>query len=107
MRILVTGASGFIGNALCSSLVEQGLAVAGAVRCHPVKLLPGVDYRFVADLSGETHWLEALARVDTVVHCAARVHIMHDTAADPLAAFREVNVKGATRLAEEAVESGV
>jgi nucleoside-diphosphate-sugar epimerase len=61
----------------------------------------------VPDLSPEADWSGALRGVDTVVHLAARVHVMHDTAADPLSAFRRVNVEGTAALARSAVQAGV
>lgn len=107
MKILVTGASGFVGSATCAWLVSQGLAVVGAVRQLPTRPLAGVDYRIVGDLDAATDWRETLAGVDAVVHCAARVHVMRETATDPLAAFRSANVTGTERLARQAAAAGV
>ena len=107
MKVLVTGASGFVGSALCGHLLAKGQTVTGAVRSIPGKPLPGVEYRVVSDLSAETNWREALVGMDAVVHCAARVHIMKETSTDPLAAFREMNVKGTACLAEQAADNGV
>jgi UDP-glucose 4-epimerase len=107
VTILVTGASGFIGSALCAHLLEQNMTVVGAVRRLPDKKVAGVDYRVVADLSDNTNWREALTGVNTVVHCAARVHVMRDTEDNPLQAFRNVNVRGTIRLAEQAVDGGL
>ncbi len=61
----------------------------------------------VGNIDASTDWSEALKGMEAVVHLAARVHIMDDTAEDPLAAFREVNVDGTRRLAEEAAKAGV
>ena len=61
----------------------------------------------IRDLGADTNWSEALAGINAVVHCAARVHIMNEASVDPLTAFREVNVKGAACLVEQAVDSGV
>jgi UDP-glucose 4-epimerase len=58
-------------------------------------------------MHGETNWSPALGGVDVVVHCAARVHMMHDPAADPPVAFRAVNVQGTVRLAQQAAAAGV
>jgi UDP-glucose 4-epimerase len=107
VKVLVTGASGFVGSALCGHLLAKGQTVTGAVRSIPGKPLPGVEYRVVSDLSAETNWREALTGMDAVVHCAARVHIMKETSTDPLAAFREMNVKGTACLAEQAADNGV
>lgn len=107
MKVLVTGATGFVGKALCHHLIERGSSVIGAVRTMPTAPLPNVDYRVVADLSRQTDWEMALSGSDAVVHCAARVHIMSETETDPLAVFRRVNVEGTTRLAEQAAEGGI
>jgi nucleoside-diphosphate-sugar epimerase len=106
-KILVTGASGFVGSATCASLVAQGLEVVGAVRQLPARPLAGVDYRIVGDLDADADWRAALAGVEGVIHCAARVHVMRETADDPLAAFRSANVAGTERLARQAVAAGV
>ena len=102
MKVLVTGASGFVGNATCARLVKQGMNVVGPVRHLPTQPLPGVDYRIVSDLSGNTDWREVLKGIDTVVHCAARVHVMRESAADSLVAFRATNVAGTEQLARQA-----
>ena len=107
MSILVTGAAGFVGSALCAHLVTKGQGVVGAVRSAPKIKLPSVDYRVVAGLGADTDWCEVLNGVNEVVHCAARVHVMNETVIDPLEAFREVNVNGTIRLAEQAANNGV
>jgi nucleoside-diphosphate-sugar epimerase len=107
MKVLVTGASGFVGSALCAHLALEDYAVIGAVRGIPQKPLPGVEYRNVSSMNASKDWREALADINVVVHCAARVHVMSETSVDPLALFREVNVKGTLCLAEQAVDSGV
>lgn len=107
MKVLVTGASGFVGEATCSRLVTQGMNVVGAVRRLPVRPLPGVDYRIVAALAASTDWWDALSGVDTIIHCAARVHVMRETADDPLVVFRVVNVAGTEQLARQAAMAGV
>ena len=107
MKVLVTGASGFVGSTLCAHLIAKGYAVRGAVRRASDKPLQGVDVRVVSDLCADTNWSEALADINAVVHCAARVHVMDETSLDPLTEFRDVNVKGTICLAEQAVNSGV
>lgn len=107
--ILVTGANGFVGTALCNRLVAAGHRVRGALRRRDRlwKSVDGVDYVQVGDIGPDTHWSEALEGVGAVVHLAARVHVMHETSAAPLAAFRAVNVAGTERLARVAAEKGV
>ena len=106
MKVLVTGASGFVGSALCAHLVAEGHAVRGAVRNTQGKPLPGVEYQIVSDMSIGANWREVFMDINVVVHCAARVHVMKEASVDPLAAFREVNVKGTACLAEQAVDRG-
>jgi nucleoside-diphosphate-sugar epimerase len=102
--IAVTGASGFVGRALCQSLADQGVPFRALVR-SPDARLP--QARVIGDIGADTDWAAALQGVSCIVHCAARVHVMQDTEADPLAAFRRVNVEGTRRLARSAAHAGV
>lgn len=104
-RVLVTGATGFVGEAVVFRiLLDKVYAPVAAVRGE--SRLSGLCDVVPFDLSAGIE-LPALVQIDTVVHCAARVHVMSDNAADPLAKFREINVQGAVRLAHKAAESGV
>jgi len=105
--VLVTGANGFIGAALCRHLAREGRAVIGLVRRPEADLPGGIARRILPQIGPETDWTEALAGVDCVVHLAARVHILRDTARDPLYAFRQVNTYGTQRLAEACRAQGV
>ena len=106
-KILITGASGIIGNALCNHLVTHDLDVIGAVRNSPTAPVLGVDYRIVAELDSTTDWSTPLAGVNSVIHCAARVHVMCDHAQDPLTEFRRVNTLSTETLARTAAHCGV
>lgn len=109
-KVLVTGANGFVGQALCQKLLAEGYSVTAAVRRSTTRandVVAGCETYFVGDLGAKTDWTEALCGVDVVVHLAARVHVMKDTADDPLAAFRQVNVVGTSALARVAASHGV
>ena len=100
--VAVTGANGFVGQALMAALPKRG--------CQPRALLrsgPTGDAIAIGEIGPDTEWREALSGVDTVIHCAARVHVMKDDAADPLTEFRRVNTEGTRRLAQQAVQIGV
>ncbi|HLP97537.1 MAG TPA: SDR family oxidoreductase [Sideroxyarcus sp.] len=103
--ILVTGANGFVGQALCEEAAKRGLPVRGATRtaCQ----LTGAENVVVGAIDEKTDWTQALAGVDVVIHLAARVHVMHDNAADPLAEFRKVNLHGTVNLARQAARAGI
>ena len=106
MRTLVTGPTGFVGTGLIRHLLaDPARLVVAACRGIPGHLdasADRVELLQVGDLTAHTDWRKALVGVDTVVHLAARVHVMHDTVDEPLAAFRRVNVDGSLRLGAQA-----
>jgi nucleoside-diphosphate-sugar epimerase len=104
---LVTGANGFIGRALCARLAAEGWTVRAAVFPLGAPVPAGTAAAPVGDIGAGTDWTAALAGVEVVIHLAARVHVMKETAGDPLAAFRAVNVEGTRRLARSAAATGV
>ncbi len=103
MKLLITGATGFVGRALSSETTSRGYSVLQAVRKIPLE----IGQIFIADINGGIDWTEALDKVDSVVHLAARVHVMSDKSADPSAEFRRVNVEGTVNLARQAAAAGV
>lgn len=107
MRVLVTGATGFVGTALVDRLVRDGrFTVRAVVRGNAQGLPEGVE-RTLGELDAGWNWQDGLVDVNTVVHLAARVHVMRDGAADPLAEYRRVNVAGTLNLARQAARTGV
>ena len=108
-NIFVTGANGFIGRALCRKMLAERYHVRGAVRgaAQMAALPSGVEGVLVGDVGPETDWSEALVGIEGIVHLAARVHVMRESAADSFAAFRQVNTAGTECLAREAVRAGV
>jgi nucleoside-diphosphate-sugar epimerase len=107
-KVLITGINGFVGKALGDELLAKGFNVGGTARSSVAVDFPDTISRFVIkDIDSTTDWQKALDGVDVVIHLAARVHIMKDTASDALAEFRRVNVDGALNLARQAERAGV
>ena len=109
----MTGADGFVGKVVCRRLLESGYAArAGvcdgaawpALREATTRLS---EFAVLGDLGENPKLDSALENVAVIVHLAARVHIMHDKAMDPLREFRRVNVGGTAALARAAAELGV
>lgn len=85
-QLLITGATGFVGKAVCEQAVSRGISVKGALRKRGE--VPGCMESFVVgEINVATDWGSALRDVNVIVHLAARVHVMHDTATDSLTAF--------------------
>lgn len=107
-RVIVSGANGFVGRALCGALIDAGREVTALVR-HADGCADGVQVwvHDKTDFAGLADAWPSSLRADCIVHLAARVHVMRDTAADPLAAFRATNVEGTLRVAHAAHRNGV
>ncbi len=108
MTVVVTGANGFVGRALCTALRAAGQRVRGIVRTAPAGD-PALecDEIFTGDLSGEPDWGTALQGAASIVHLAGRAHVTREQASDPGDAYRRINVEGTRRLACAAVDAGV
>lgn len=106
MKMLVSGASGFIGKSLCAELLRQGHSVRAAVRVRKSHI-ENIETVPVGEINGETDWTDALRDIKAVVHLAAHVHVMRNNATDPLDELRKVNVEGTWNLARQAAEAGV
>jgi nucleoside-diphosphate-sugar epimerase len=107
-KVLVTGATGFVGRHLCNSLVSNGYVVTGTTRSLENRSSPGnYDLQIAGDIGTEIDWGPVLRDVDYVVHLAARVHVISEFAEDPLTEFRRVNLRGSKELAESAAIAGV
>ena len=101
-KILVTGATGFVGKRLCRYLLERNYFVRMIVRNQEKALqlqnefhkdfANQFDIAIVGDIHEKTNWNDALTNMDYIVHLAARAHVLDESAADPLAEFRRVNL---------------
>ena len=108
MKILVTGATGFVGGAVVRRIVaDNEHEVVAAVRSTDPALEKLAKCVNVGDLNADTLWQEALIGVDVVIHVAARVHVMQETAYEALGEFRKTNVLGTLTLARQAASAGV
>ncbi|WP_282384421.1 MULTISPECIES: SDR family oxidoreductase [unclassified Pseudomonas] len=106
-KILVTGATGFLGRSLVQHFSNfPDISVVAALRNVNAKFPEIVTVTRVSDIGDDTNWRESLTGVDVVVHAAARVHVMQEDSAQSIEAFRAVNVKGTLCLARQAVAAG-
>ena len=103
--VLVTGASGFVGQALCSALELQGHRVRSATRKSPDRTQSPAFA--VGNIGPDTNWRAAVTGCDAVVHLAAHVHVMRGEAGDAAGTFHRVNVEGSENLARLAARAGV
>ncbi len=106
-RIMVTGGSGFVGRALLERLHQEGYGLIAPSRTPLAQAPAGVVNPLVGGLAADVDWSPSLEGAAVVVHSAARVHVMNDTAADPLVEFRKANVDGTLSLAKQAAAAGV
>ncbi|MBF8004357.1 NAD-dependent epimerase/dehydratase family protein [Pseudomonas brenneri] len=107
-KILITGASGFVGRSLAARfLLEPSLDVVLAIRKSVEATSDRATVVSVGDINGDTQWAHALQGVDIVVHAAARAHVLSESSANPSVEFRKTNVDGTLALARQAAEAGV
>lgn len=108
----MTGATGFVARGLCPLLVAQAHELVAVSRSAPAADIPRHSqinpiHIAMGTIGPETDWRPVLEKVRAVVHLAARVHVMQDSASDPLAAFRVVNTEGTLNLARQSAVAGV
>lgn len=108
MRILVTGSTGFVGNALIARLIKDQFSVSAVVRNTSIKKISSdINFIRIGGLSSSLDWSNALKGVTAVVHLAAKAHILNDKSRDSLADYRYVNVDCSLNLARQAARAGV
>lgn len=109
--IMLTGASGFVGGAVLTQLMQQpdlvirtfGRRTANGLSINATPNLSHV----IGNIDGATDYSEAINGVDVVIHCAARTHIMRDESTELLVEYRKINLEGTLNLAKQAVKAGV
>ena len=108
IRVLITGAGGFVGKRLYSVIEDSGFEIVPVFRVCKPSLENGIDNAVVGKfINATTDWTSALIDVDVVIHLAAMTHVMHSGKANDLASFRELNVEGTRNLARQAAQLGV
>lgn len=100
-KVLITGAAGFVGNHLIENMKRRKLSFIGTTR----RSVTGLERLDPTDQ--QTDWQSTLKDVSTIVHLAARVHVMQERDADPLNAYRYANVTSTLNLAKAAADAGV
>lgn len=101
LNILLTGASGFIGQYLLKQLRGENVRTLGRTAVE------GSPSHFVIDMAKMPNYENCLKGIEVIVHTAARAHIMKDEVADPLSEYRHVNVDSTLNLARQAAAAGV
>jgi CMP-N-acetylneuraminic acid synthetase/nucleoside-diphosphate-sugar epimerase len=104
-RVLVTGATGFVGPTLCGLLAEAGYAVRAAVRRPDDIVTAASEHVCVGDIGPSTDWTAALQGVSAVVHAAGRAHVLNEAPSnsDP---YITTNTEGTACLANAAARAG-
>ena len=105
-KVLVTGASGFIGKHLCSKLNKLNWNVYGTVRKFDFHS-SHYDFKAIAvdEINSNTNWGNALKNVDYIIHCAGKAHLINEN--DNVNMYHSTNTEGTKNLAQQAVEAGV
>ncbi len=108
MTLLVTGANGFVGKAVCRAAQSRGLQVRAAVRrLASTEAAATIPHFAVGEVHGATDWHKALQGCDCVIHLAALAHKPLGSDANAQAGLHATNVEGALRLASQAADAGV
>ncbi|MCD5380543.1 SDR family oxidoreductase, partial [Candidatus Gracilibacteria bacterium] len=106
-RILVTGATGFIGQHLVQELVNNNFEVAVTIRKKNNLFSSTVTQFIVKDIESDPDWTAVLQDIECVIHLAGRAHVLKDKNPDPLTEFRRVNTDGTINLAHQAIKLGI
>ena len=105
MQVMVTGAKGFVGAQLCKALADAGHTVSAALR-NDGPMPPGAVRKVIVGDIATADWNEALRGAQSVIHCAARAHILNDSPANAQL-YLQTNLHATRRLAAAAARAGV
>jgi len=108
MKLLLTGANGFVGSALCQRFLTEKNTVVAPTRSSIS--LPNHELLQAAKITGlqdDIDWTEYLDNIEVVIHLASRVHVMNEISENPTAEFRKINVDATLNLARQAASNGV
>jgi nucleoside-diphosphate-sugar epimerase len=105
--VLITGATGFIANHLIPLLIKQDWLIKTVIRSESHQLPARVNPVNVGSIDGTTDWRNILQGINTVIHLAARAHILQEQAFNPEAEFFKVNTEGTANLVKQSIEAGV
>ena len=106
MKLLMTGASGFIGSVLSDRVLANGHEIVATFR-NDANNKAQIKSLKIPSIDGEAVWGNALQRIEVVVHLAARAHVLTESILNPLDDFRKVNTQGTLHLANCAAKAGV
>lgn len=106
-KVLVTGANGFLGKALVNQLEKlQKYQIRCVIRSR-INAKNSEKYALIKNIDGNTDWSEVLEAQTTVIHTAARAHVMKENTNDQIDLYRSTNVEGTLKLAQQAAAMGV
>lgn len=118
MLIFVTGSNGFIGQAICSKIQNNGLKLRCSSRLKNFNTflkgnydesdhINNIESVLINNIDSKTNWLEHLSGVDCIIHCAGKAHLTGNSLNKAIENYKEVNVLGTKNLAEQAAKVGV
>ena len=107
MNILLTGATGFIGQALVLELLQQGFFLTIVLRKKSNLFADNINQIIVGDLNNDIDWSSILNKIDCIIHLAGKAHVIDKSKASALDEFRKINTELTLNLAKQAVAAGV
>jgi nucleoside-diphosphate-sugar epimerase len=107
MKILVTGATGFIGSALSTELLNQGFDLTVALRNKSDLFTGNTEQVIVGNLDNNIDWMPILENIDCIIHLAGKAHIKDSEKSSTLDEFHKINTESTLNLANQAAVAGV